>query len=150
MTSVTIRPIQQADEKEWRELFLAYHEYYQIEPNEKVISTTFARFFDDKEPVYAALAVSQDSNRPIGFVHWVTHRSTLAVNDYIYLHDLFVKEDVRSKGVGRKLIEHVYEDADKREAARVYWQTKVRCCSGLIRFRLLVLISSNPCRSMTA
>jgi D-amino-acid N-acetyltransferase len=124
-STTTIRALEKADEKEWRNLFLAYHDYYQITPNDKVISTTFARFFDEMEPMYAALAIGEEG-KPVGFTHWVYHRSTLAVNDYLYLHDLFVKEDVRSKGVGRSLIEHVYKDADKTEAARVYWQTKVR------------------------
>jgi D-amino-acid N-acetyltransferase len=123
-SAVDIRPLTSEDETVWRKLFLAYHEYYQISPDEKVISTTFARFLDEKEPVYGSLAVAEDG-QAIGLVHWVTHRSTLAVNDYIYLHDLFVDEKVRSRGTGRQLIEHVYKDADKREAARVYWQTKV-------------------------
>ena len=131
--STTVRPLTQADEPAWRKLFLAYHEYYKLTPDDTVISTTFARFLDDSEPMFASLAVSE-SGEPVGLVHWLTHRSTLAVNDYIYLHDLFVADNTRSRGIGRKLIEHVYEDADQRKAARVYWQTKVRaalepvCC----------------------
>jgi D-amino-acid N-acetyltransferase len=133
-STTTIRRLEQSDKSEWRELFLAYHDYYEIIPNEDVISTTFNRFFDEREPMYASLAIGEDG-KPIGFVHWVYHRSTLAINNYLYLHDLFVKENIRSKGVGRSLIEHVYEDADRTGAARVYWQTKVNiCCHFLIDY----------------
>jgi len=130
----TITSLTSKDEAEWKNLFLAYHEYYQIQPDEKVISTTFARILSEKEPVFGSLA-RDENGEAIGFVHWVTHRSTLAVNDYIYLHDLFVNESVRSRGTGRKLIEHVYEDADKIEAARVYWQTKVSILDELERYK---------------
>lgn len=139
--STTVRPLTKADEATWRKLFLAYHEYYKLTPDDTVISTTFARFLDDSEPMFASLAVSE-SGEPVGLVHWLTHRSTLAVNDYIYLHDLFVVENTRSRGIGRKLIEHVYEDADKRKAARVYWQTQVRAA--------LVPVSSLAPNSLTA
>lgn len=43
--------------------------------------------------------------------------------DYCYLQDLFVADDARSGGVGRALIEHVYADANRRGASRVYWLT---------------------------
>lgn len=125
MSEVTIRPIKKEDEKPWRELFSAYHQYYEIEEDEEVVFTTFSRFFNDKEPVFCSVA-ALDDGKLIGFVTWVYHRSTLAINNYLYLHDLYVDPSIRSKGVGRKLIEHVYQDADKNQAARVYWQTKVR------------------------
>jgi GNAT superfamily N-acetyltransferase len=40
-----------------------------------------------------------------------------------YLQDLFTRQDVRGKGVGRALIEGVYERARTAGATRVYWQT---------------------------
>lgn len=143
MSSTKIRPLKREDESEWKKLFLAYHEYYQIKPDEKVIDTTFARFMDDKEPMHASLAIGE-KGKPIGFLHWVYHRSTLAVNDYLYLHDLFVSENVRSRGVGRSLIEHVYQDADKHDAARVYWQTKVSSHKDLLAGNVLIPILLEP------
>lgn len=60
MSSTTIRRLTKADEAEWKNLFLAYHDYYQIKPDDKVISTTFARFLDDKEPMHASPAIGED------------------------------------------------------------------------------------------
>jgi GNAT superfamily N-acetyltransferase len=41
----------------------------------------------------------------------------------MYLQDLFVSEQVRGRGVGRRLIEHVYADAARRGCSRVHWLT---------------------------
>lgn len=66
---------------------------------------------------------------------------------YCYLQDLFTLEDARGKGIGRSLIEAVYERAKADGASRVYWLThetnenaralyeKVSVRSGFIQYR---------------
>ena len=56
-------------------------------------------------------------------MHSIYHRSTWTTGDYCYLQDLFVADDARGGGVGRALIEHVYAEARRRGASRVYWST---------------------------
>jgi GNAT superfamily N-acetyltransferase len=51
------------------------------------------------------------------------HRSTTAIAPICYLQDLFTDKAARGKGVGRALIEGVYEQAKRAGAPRVYWQT---------------------------
>ena len=41
-----------------------------------------------------------------------------------FAHDLFVADAMRGSGVGRKLIEAVYEVARTRGCSRVYWLTQ--------------------------
>jgi GNAT superfamily N-acetyltransferase len=55
--------------------------------------------------------------------HSIYHRSAWTTSDDCYLQDLFVADDARGGGVGRALIEHVYADARRRGASRVYWLT---------------------------
>lgn len=43
---------------------------------------------------------------------------------YCYLEDLFVAEYARGHGLGRALIEAVYEKAEAAGASRVYWLTQ--------------------------
>jgi GNAT superfamily N-acetyltransferase len=59
-----------------------------------------------------------------GFAHYLFHRSTWAPKRYCYLEDLFVADNARGRGLGRALIEAVYEKAEAAGASRVYWLTQ--------------------------
>ena len=65
-----------------------------------------------------------DSDKPIGIAHALFHRSTWSPTWYCYLEDLFVEPTLRAKGVGRKLIEAVYQEAEARQCTRTYWTTQ--------------------------
>ncbi|HLX17324.1 MAG TPA: GNAT family N-acetyltransferase, partial [Bradyrhizobium sp.] len=78
-------------------------------------------FFDAYEPVHALVAES--GGRLLGLTHYLFHRSTTAIAPVCYLQDLFTDNAARGKGVGRALIEGVYEQAKRAGAPRVYWQT---------------------------
>ncbi len=82
---------------------------------------TWSRFFDAYEPVHALVAESD--GMLLGLVHYLFHRSTTRIAPTCYLQDLFTTESARGRGVGRALIEAVYERAGLAGAARVYWQT---------------------------
>lgn len=126
--SFTIRPIEEKDKAEWLELWRgkdSYLEFYKsldVVPPEAT-ETTFKRFLDPSEPVYACVAVD-DSGKLIGFAHYLTHRNTWTVENSLYLNDLFVLSASRLKGVGRSLIEYVYDEADKLKCPNVYWCTQ--------------------------
>src|SRR5262249_56907499 len=51
----------------------------------------------------------------------IYHRSCWTISDYCYLQDLFV--GARKLGLGRALIEAVYEAARAAGASRVHWLT---------------------------
>lgn len=68
-------------------------------------------------------AIAWLDGKPVGVVHWIFHRSCWTVGDYCYLQDLFVEQQLRGAGVGRKLIEHVYAQATAAGASRVHWLT---------------------------
>lgn len=116
-----IRAVTANDLEMWRELWLGYQRFYKADIPEAVSQKTWERLLDPAESMSAALAF--DGARAVGLVQWLFHRSTWSTADYCYLQDLFVAEDVRRGGVGRALIEHVYADATRAGAARVYWHT---------------------------
>jgi len=43
--------------------------------------------------------------------------------NYVYLQDLFAAPELRGKGVGRALIDHVYAVAKAQGDSRVWWLT---------------------------
>jgi GNAT superfamily N-acetyltransferase len=59
----------------------------------------------------------------VGLAHYLFHRSTTTIEPTCYLQDLFTGEAARGRGVGRKLIEAVYEQARLTGVVNVYWRT---------------------------
>ena len=110
------------DFEEWLPLWRGYQIFYKADIDEETTRTTFARLTGGAEPMGAFLA-RDDAGRAIGMVHWIMHRSCWTTGDYCYLQDLFVAPDIRGGGVGRKLIEAVYDVAQKNGCSRVHWLT---------------------------
>jgi GNAT superfamily N-acetyltransferase len=67
--------------------------------------------------------VAESGGELLGLTHYLFHRSTTAIAQSCYLQDLFTSEAARGKGVGRALINGVYERAKLAGSPRVYWQT---------------------------
>jgi GNAT superfamily N-acetyltransferase len=67
--------------------------------------------------------VAESEGRLIGLTHYIFHRSTTSIQPNCYLQDLFTDEAGRGKGVGRALINGVYEAAKRAGSPRVYWLT---------------------------
>ena len=116
-----IRPARETDFARWLPLWRGYQEFYRTQIPDEATRATWNRFFDDGEPVYCFVA--ERGEQLIGLAHYLFHRSTWLVGPACYLNDLFVHPTGRRSGVARKLIEAVYEDADRRGAAKVYWLT---------------------------
>jgi GNAT superfamily N-acetyltransferase len=67
--------------------------------------------------------VAEQDRQLVGLAHYIFHRSTTALGPNCYLQDLFTSETARGKGVGRALINAVYERAKNAGSSRVYWLT---------------------------
>lgn len=123
----TIRPIRPADRAGWQPLWDGYNAFYGRSGTTAlagdITEATWKRFFDAGEPVHAFVA--EEDGHLVGLVHYLYHRSTTRLNDICYLQDLFTAPELRGKGVGRRLIEAVYEAAKSTGCSRVYWQTQV-------------------------
>jgi GNAT superfamily N-acetyltransferase len=121
-----VRPIQRADREQWRPLWDGYNEFYgRVDATalaEEITAATWERFFTPSEPVRAMVA--EHEGRIVGLVHYLFHRSTTRLKDICYLQDLFTLPELRGQGIGRKLIEAVYEAARAAGCSRVYWQTQ--------------------------
>jgi GNAT superfamily N-acetyltransferase len=120
-----VRPVQQRDFAKWKPLWDGYNAFYgrkgETALPDVVTNTTWSRFFDACEPMYALVA--EQEGRLLGLAHFLFHRSTSALAPTCYLQDLFTVEPARGKGVGRALIEEVYLCAKRGGAYRVYWNT---------------------------
>jgi GNAT superfamily N-acetyltransferase len=122
MTEIAIRPLARKDRAQWQPLWQGYLAFYETGVPDEVTDVTFARFFNEAEPMHALVA--ERDSEIVGIVHYIFHRSTWTEGPYCYLQDLFTAEHARGAGVGRKLIEAVYERAKAQGASRVYWLTQ--------------------------
>ena len=122
MNEIIIRLLARSDRPEWEPLWQGYLAFYKTSVPADVTDTTFARFFDEAEPMHALVA--ERDGELVGIVHYIFHRSTWTSGPYCYLQDLFTAEHARGGGVGRRLIEAVYERARGQGASRVYWLTQ--------------------------
>ena len=124
--ALLIRPLERNDHDRWLPLWDGYNAFYKrsgptaLAP--EITAMTWARFFDAYEPVHALVAES--GGALLGLTHYLFHRSTTAIAPNCYLQDLFTSEAARGKGVGRALIEGVYDRARAAGSPRVYWQTQ--------------------------
>ena len=123
--AVIVRSVAPADFVQWKPLWDGYNSFYgrmgaTALPDE-ITQATWSRFFDAGEPVHALVA--EKDGQLIGMVHYILHRSTISIAPTCYLQDLFTAESARRQGIGRSLIEAVYERAKAAGSARVYWQT---------------------------
>lgn len=143
-----IRMAHEDDFAQWVTLWKGYQVFYKTNIAEATTDTTWSRFLDPAEPMYCAVA--EVDGKLIGMVHYIFHRSCWTEGDYVYLQDLFAAPEMRGKGVGRALIEHVYAVAKAQGGSRVWWLThetnsdamhlydKMADKSGFIQYRKLM------------
>ena len=143
-----IRALTNDDFDQWLRLWMGYQVFYKAAIPEETSQVSFTRMSNADEPMFGALA--WQSGQAVGLVHWIFHRSNWTIGNYCYLQDLYVDEASRGRGVGRALIEHVYEHAKESNCSRVYWLThetntnamqlynKVAERTGFIQYRKLL------------
>jgi GNAT superfamily N-acetyltransferase len=119
--SIVVRQLAPSDRQQWNALWAGYLSFYESELDSAVTETTWRRFHDPAEPMFALVA--EENGELLGIVHCVLHRGTWSVEDFCYLEDLFTAPAARKRGVGRALIEAVYARADELKCSRVYWLT---------------------------
>jgi GNAT superfamily N-acetyltransferase len=120
--TILIRPVGEDEREAWDPLWADYLSFYKTALAGDISDLAWTRFHDPDEQIFA-LGGYVDG-RLAGFAHYLFHRSTWATHRYCYLEDLFVAETARGRGMGRALIEAVYERARAASASRVYWLTQ--------------------------
>ena len=120
--AIEIRPLHSSDRARWDPLWQGYLRFYRHSLPAAVTDRAFARLTKPEDALRGLIA--ERDGVLLGFVHYQFHPSTWALRDYCYLEDLYVDPAARGGGVGRALIHAVYAQADRAQAATVYWLTQ--------------------------
>lgn len=120
---LAIRPLQPRDREAWERLWLSYLAFYGTSVPREVTDATWERLVFDGESPFGLIALDV-GGRGVGIAHYLFHVTTWHVGPACHLEDLFVAPDSRGGGIGRALIEAVYEAAERRGADEVYWLTQ--------------------------
>jgi GNAT superfamily N-acetyltransferase len=118
---IEIRAVGENERAAWEPLWARYLTFYKATLAPGASDVAWGRFHDPNEPMH--LLGAYVDGKLTGIVHYLFHRSTWTPGDYCYLQDLFVADGARGLGLGRALIEAVYEKAKAAGASRVHWLT---------------------------
>lgn len=133
---VRVRSVRRSDFDAWKPLWDGYNAFYGRKDEtalpREVTDTTWRRFFEPEEPMFALVA--EGGGQVVGLVHYLFHRSTNRIELTCYLQDLFTAPAERGRGVGRALIQGVYEAAKAAGIHRVYWHTQQTNAAGRLLY----------------
>lgn len=119
---INITLLSSFDYQDWLRLWQSYLTFYETSLPLATTDATWRNIIDSKVAVYGFGAWQDDLL--VGITHVILHPNTWNVTECCYLEDLYVNESMRGQGVGRALIEHVYDFADEKGCNRVYWHTQ--------------------------
>ncbi|WP_295049672.1 GNAT family N-acetyltransferase [uncultured Paracoccus sp.] len=123
-----VRPLRHGDKAEWQALYDGYHRFYdRPDLPQAFFDTAFDRLTaaaPAPAPAEVHCLVAEAEGRLLGLAHYLFHSHMWYPEGVCYLQDLFAAGDARGRGVGRALIEGVYDAADAAGRPRVYWLTQ--------------------------
>jgi len=89
---------------------------HQFNNNEELVKKYL---FGEKR--FAEVLIADFENQPVGFALFFHNYSTFVGKPGIYLEDLFVRPEMRGKGIGKKLFLELVKIAKERNCGRVEW-----------------------------
>ena len=72
-------------------------------------------------PRFAEVLIAEEDGAPAGFALFFHNYSTFLGQPGIYLEDLFVREEMRGRGIGKGLLARLARIARERGCGRVEW-----------------------------
>jgi ribosomal protein S18 acetylase RimI-like enzyme len=119
--SATIRPVASSDESAWRELFLAYGEFYETQFSPDTLDGVWSWLMSDDHPERGFVA--EVAGAVVGFAHLQRQVDTFCAGTGWFLDDLYVHPDFRGQGVAGALIDALTRYAREHGGGDLRWIT---------------------------
>jgi GNAT superfamily N-acetyltransferase len=121
---ITITLAQQTQTKVIAEIAEEMDRFYgatEVEPTEIRIRQIDEALFSDPPSAYSLLA--WDDGKLVGFAAYSFLWPAIGLTRSLYLKELYVSTKARRAGVGKLLMQHLYDIAVKNDCSRVEWTT---------------------------
>jgi len=122
-TDITDCYLRFAEEKDVPLILEFIHELARYEKMEEEVVATEELLRENLfgEHKYAEVILAFYHDKPVGFAFFFHNFSTFEGRPGIYLEDLFVRPEVRGKGIGTSLLSYLAQLALERNCARLEW-----------------------------
>lgn len=114
--------IRNANESDTNTIFQFIKELAEYEKMSKDVSATEELL---RENLFvkklAEVVIAEEDNTPVGFALFFHNFSTFLGKGGIYLEDLYVKPNMRNKGIGKILLKYLANLAVERDCGRLEW-----------------------------
>lgn len=121
MSSVSVRPVAEADREAWRVLYRGYRDFYEVAHSDEAIDKVWSWLMDPQHSERGLVAVVD--GELVGLAHFRSFARPLAASEGLYLDDLFTSPAARGHGAGSALLERLAETARDEGATVVRWIT---------------------------
>jgi Sortase and related acyltransferases len=118
--SISIRTPNEGDFFAWLGLYEGYAEIYQVALTDEKALRLWTWLTDVAHAEHGLVAVD-DNGDLLGLVHFHTFPRPLESTNGVFIDDVFVLPDARHQGVGRALIDTVFETAKQQRCDTVRW-----------------------------
>lgn len=121
VAELEVRPVGRQDLHELLPLVAGYQRFYGAEPDVERNRSFFSRFLHPSDD--GLLLGAWVDGSLVGFATLYWFFSSTRAAESVLMNDLFVRDDVRGRGIGRALINSALDEARRRGAAHLEWFT---------------------------
>ncbi len=119
LSKFRIRPAEESDVKLILRFITELGEYEKLSlevvaTEEKLMQTLFRQKM-------AEVIIGESEGEPVGFALFFHNYSTFLGQAGIYLEDLYIKPEMRGKGIGKTMLRHLAKLAVERNCGRLEW-----------------------------
>ncbi|MEO8446164.1 MAG: GNAT family N-acetyltransferase [bacterium] len=120
MKKISIRKAGKKDSADILKLINELAEFEKLQPPGKTESKRLIKDAFSKNPPFRIL-LAEDSGKIAGYAFYFFTYSSFLARSSLYLEDIFISENYRSKGIGKLFFEKLISIAKKNKCGRLEW-----------------------------